>query len=77
MKKYQKPQAFVAPCKDHRFAGTFEVLVPVPERVKPQRAAGQFETQQAAEAWLHSAEGKDTIADIYEASAKQSKSARN
>lgn len=66
MKKYQKPQAYAAPTKDHRHAGTFEVLVPVPGRVKPHRVAGQFPTQQAAEGWLHSDEGQDAIAEVLE-----------
>lgn len=64
MKKYQKPQAFAAETKDQRFAGTFEVLVPVPDRVKPHRIAGQFPTMQAAEGWLHSDEGQEAIADL-------------
>ena len=65
MKKYPKPEPYVAECKDHRFAGTFEVLLPVPGRVKPQRAASQFPSKQAAEAWLFSPEGKDAIADLF------------
>lgn len=65
MKKYQKPQAYAAPTKDHRHAGTFEVLVPVPDRIKPHRLAGQFPTQQAAEGWLHSDEGQDAIAELF------------
>jgi len=47
-----------------RFAGTFEVLVPVPERNKPQRVPLQFPTLTAAENWIHSPEGKDMIADV-------------
>jgi hypothetical protein len=58
------PSAYAAETKDTRFAGTFEVLVPVPGRNKPQRAAGNFATMQAAEGWLHSDEGKDMVADI-------------
>lgn len=65
MKKYAKPQAYVAPTKDHRYAGTFEVLVPLPDRVKPHRLAGQFPSQQAAEGWLHSDEGQDAIAEVF------------
>ena len=65
MKKYAKPQAYAAPTKDQRFAGTFEVLVPVPGRVKPHKLAGQFPTQQAAEGWLHSDEGQDAIHDVF------------
>lgn len=58
------PSAYATETKDTRFAGTFEVLVPVPGRNKPHRAAGNFATMQAAEGWLHSDEGKDMIAEI-------------
>ena len=47
-----------------RFAGTFEVLVPVPERNKPQRVPLQFPTLTAAENWIHTPDGKDMIAEI-------------
>jgi hypothetical protein len=67
MKKYVKPQAYVAETKDHRHAGTFEVLVPLPDRVKPHRLAQQFPSLQAAEGWMHSEEGKDAIAEVFEA----------
>jgi len=67
MKRYPKPQAYAAPTKDQRHAGTFEVLVPVPDRVKPHRIAGHFPTLQAAEGWIHSDEGKDAIADLFAA----------
>ena len=63
-KKKPLPGAYTAPTKDTRFPGTFEVLVPVPERVKPQRVARQFNTQESAEAWIHSPDGKDAIAEI-------------
>jgi hypothetical protein len=63
-RKNQLAPPFAAETKDVRFAGTFEVLVPVPERNKPQRVPLQFATMQAAEGWMHSAEGKDTIAEI-------------
>lgn len=65
MKKYQKPQAYAAETKDQRYAGTFEVLVPVPDRVKPHRVADQFPTLQAAEGWMHSDEGQDAIAEVF------------
>ncbi|MDE1939402.1 MAG: hypothetical protein KGI68_10310 [Alphaproteobacteria bacterium] len=65
MKKYAKPQAYAAETKDHRYAGTFEVLVPLPDRVKPHRIAQQFPTMQAAEGWLHSDEGQDAIAELF------------
>jgi hypothetical protein len=58
------PPPYAAETKDVRLAGTFEVLVPVPERNKPVRVPLQFPTLQAAEAWLHSPDGKDQIADI-------------
>jgi hypothetical protein len=67
MKKYVKPQAYAAESKDHRYAGTFEVLVPLPDRVKPHRIAQQFASLQAAEGWIHSDEGKDAIAEVFEA----------
>ena len=67
--KNKKPQLappYAAETKDVRFAGTFEVLVPVPERNKPHKVPLQFPTLNAAEAWLHSADGKDEIAQIFE-----------
>ena len=71
MKKNKKlPPAYVAETRDTRFAGTFEVLVPVPNRNKPQRAAGNFPSQHAAEGWLHSDEGKDMVAEILKDAAK-------
>ena len=71
MKKYAKPQAYAAATKDQRHAGTYEVLVPVPDRVKPHRVAGQFPSMQAAEGWIHSDEGKDAIAELFARSAKR------
>ena len=65
MKKYTKPQAYAAESRDHRHAGTFEVLVPVHDRVKPHRVGGQFPSMQAAEGWLHSDEGKEAIAEVF------------
>jgi hypothetical protein len=64
--KMKLPPPFAAETKDARFAGTFEVLVPVPERNKPARVPRQFPTQAAAEGWMHSPEGKDAIAEILE-----------
>ncbi len=58
------PPPYAAETKDVRLAGTFEVLVPVPERNKPHRVPLQFPTLQAAEAWIHSPDGKDAISDI-------------
>lgn len=70
-KKHELPQPFAAETKDARFAGTFEVLIPVEGRNKPLRAPKQFATMQAAEAWLHSPDGKDVIAELIEDEAKQ------
>ncbi len=72
MKKQKTlPTAYAALTKDTRLAGTYEVLVPVPGRVKPHRVPLQFPTQQAAEGWLHSDEGKETVAEILSDAAKQ------
>ncbi len=60
-KKYTAPRAIVAPTKDVRAAGTFEVLVPVPNRVKPYPMPVRFPTEHAAETWIHSPEGSDMI----------------
>ena len=57
---------YAAETKDVRLAGTFEVLVPVPERNKPHKVPLQFNSLNEAEAWLHSAEGRETIAGILE-----------
>ena len=62
--KFTKPQAYAAATKDTRFEGTFEVLVPVADRVKPHRIAQQFATQKAAEDWIHSPEGVETIEEL-------------
>jgi antibiotic biosynthesis monooxygenase (ABM) superfamily enzyme len=72
-KKYEKPQPFAAETKDSRFAGTFEVLIPVDGRNKPLRAPKQFATMQAAEAWMHSPDGKDLIAELIEEEEKARK----
>jgi hypothetical protein len=60
------PGPFAAPTKDMRFEGTFEVLIPVPDRVRPHRVPLQFPTQEKAESWLHSPEGKEMIEEIME-----------
>lgn len=60
-KKKEKPLPFAAETKDQRFAGTFEVLVPVEGRVRPLRAAQNFTSMKAAEDWIHSPEGMDMI----------------
>ncbi|MBN9533193.1 MAG: hypothetical protein J0I26_02540 [Alphaproteobacteria bacterium] len=58
------PSPFAAETKDQRYAGTWEVLVPVPDRVKPHRVPMQFQSEDEAQGWLHSAEGKETVAEI-------------
>jgi hypothetical protein len=63
-KKTKLPPAYAAETKDARLAGTFEVLVPVPDRNKPHKVPLQFQSLNEAEAWLHSAEGKETVAGI-------------
>ena len=60
-KKKTLPGPYAAPTKDTRFAGTFEVLIPAPDRVKPHRVPLQFESQESAESWIHSHEGVDMI----------------
>lgn len=60
-KRKEKPMPFAAETRDQRFAGTFEVLVPVEGRVRPLRAAQNFPTQKAAEDWIHSPDGAETI----------------
>ena len=66
MKKKNKdlPPPFAEETKDMRFAGTFEVLVPVPGRNKPHKVPLQFPTMAAAENWMHSQEGRTQIAEI-------------
>jgi hypothetical protein len=63
-KKKNKPQPFATETKDQRFAGTFEVLVPVEGRVRPLRAAQNFPTLKAAEDWIHSPDGIEAIDKI-------------
>ena len=65
-KKYEKPQPYAAETRDQRFAGTFEVLIPVDGRNKPLRAPRQFESLQEAQAWMHSPDGKDVIVELIE-----------
>lgn len=66
-KEAKLPPPYAAETKDARFAGTFEVLVPVPGRNKPAKVPLQFPSLSAAEGWMHSPEGKDQIAEILEA----------
>ncbi len=69
-KKKALPSAYAELTKDARFAGTYEVFVPVPDRVKAHRVPLQFETLTSAEAWIHSPEGVDAIAQILNQAAK-------
>jgi hypothetical protein len=69
-RKSQLQPPYAAETKDVRFAGTFEVMVPVPERNKPQRVPLQFPTLSAAENWMHTPDGKDMIAEILEEAKK-------
>ena len=66
-KKLKLPPPYAAETKDTRFAGTFEVLVPVEGRNKPHKVPHQFKSLNEAEAWLHSADGKETVAGILDA----------
>jgi len=70
-KDHSLPPPYASETKDSRHAGTFEVVIPVEGRNKPLREPKQFASLQAAEAWLHSPDGKDTIADLVEDEAKQ------
>lgn len=72
-KQPKLPPPFAAETKDVRLAGTFEVLVPVPERNKPVRVPLQFASLGAAEAWMHSQEGKQAMAEILADAAKGQK----
>ena len=60
-KKPSLPGPFAALTKDTRFAGTYEVLVPAPDRAKPHRVPLQFESQENAESWIHSPDGREMI----------------
>jgi hypothetical protein len=65
MKKQKTlPAPYAELTKDARFAGTFEVLVPVPDRVRPHRVPLQFPSKESADSWIHSPEGKETIREI-------------
>jgi hypothetical protein len=63
-KKKGLPPPFAALTKDARFEGTYEVFVPVPDRTRPHKVALQFDSQAAAESWIHSPDGEDAIAQI-------------
>ena len=55
------PVPYAALTKDTRFEGTYEVLVPAPDRVKPHRVALQFPTLENAQSWIHTPEGREEI----------------
>jgi len=63
-KKSTLPGPYAALTRDTRFEGTYEVLIPAPDRVKPHRVPLQFATQESAESWIHSPEGKESIQEI-------------
>jgi len=63
-KKKSLPEPYAEPTKDSRFTGTYEVLVPAEGRVRPYRISQRFETLESAEAWIHSPEGKEAIAEV-------------
>jgi len=63
-KKYTLPRPYAASTKDTRYPGTYEVLVPAPGRAKPYRVPLQFESQEKAESWIHSHEGKEAIENL-------------
>jgi hypothetical protein len=65
-KKPATPPPYTAETKDQRMAGKWEILVPVEGRNKHQRVPHSFDSQHEAEAFLHSAEGKEAVAEILE-----------
>jgi hypothetical protein len=71
--RMKRPQAYAELTKDTRYAGTYEVMVPVPDRVKPHRVSAHFPTQKAAEDWIHSEEGKHAIDEVLEKSGLKSR----
>jgi hypothetical protein len=62
--RMKRPQAFAELTKDTRHEGTWEVLVPVPDRVKPHKVSQHFSTKKAAEDWIHSAEGIEAVDEL-------------
>jgi len=63
-KKKGLPPPYAELTKDSRFAGTYEVLVPVENRVRPHRVPLQFDSMESAERWIHSQDGREMLADI-------------
>jgi hypothetical protein len=68
-KKDALPPVYAELTKDARYAGTYEVFVPVPGRVRPHRVPLQFESKDSAESWIHSPDGEDAIREIRNADA--------
>lgn len=62
--KMKRPRAYAELTKDTRYPGTYEVMLPVPDRVKPHRISSGFPTQKAAEDWIHSEEGARVIDEV-------------
>ena len=62
--KMKRPRAYAELTKDTRHPGTYEVMLPVPDRVKPHRISSGFPTQKAAEDWIHSDEGAHAIDEV-------------
>ena len=65
-KKKSLPEPYAALTKDTRFAGTYEVLVPAPDRAKPHRVPLQFASEESAKSWIHGPEGVETIKELLE-----------
>lgn len=63
-KKKGPPPAYAEATRDQRFAGTFEVLVPVEGRVRPHRVPVQFASLAEAESWIFSPDGEAQIAEL-------------
>ena len=63
-KKKELPGPYAALTKDTRFAGTYEVLIPAPDRVKPHRVPLQFESLESAQSWIYSPEGVEMIEEM-------------
>lgn len=63
-KKKELPGPYATLTKDTRFAGTYEVLIPAPDRVKPHRVPLQFESLESAESWIYSPEGVEMIEEM-------------
>ncbi len=69
-KKKALPSAYAEATKDMRYEGTYEVFVPVPDRVKAQRVPLQFDSLASAESWIHSPDGVDAISLILDEAVK-------